>query len=433
MLKKIFNLTSSQQSIQIILGMILGILVGHFYGAQISVLKPIGSLFINSLLMLVPVLVFVSIVSGIVAISDPIKMGRIAMKSMSWYVVTMMVGTILALFLSQIFFESGCGICLSNLNLDGAYEHSKVSSVARLSLADFVKNLLPANIFNAFIDVNLIQIIVFAVLFGLAIQKLGKKVQPVVVFIESLSVVLTQVLQMVIKVAPIGVFALMAVVAGTNGLSMILSLLKLVAVIYLCMLLMMFVVYSCILFFGARLNPLIFFKKMFEVQLVGFSTTSSMATLPVNIRVAQDKLGVSSAIAGFVLPFGATVNMNGMSTYLGVIAIFAAKLFGIDLSIFDMGVIVLTSTLAAIGSAGVPAAGVIVMPMVLSSVGIPLDIMGILIAINRIVDMASTALNISGDTLTAVMVAKSEGEFCSETYYQKEEFSSVAKKLSVPA
>jgi Na+/H+-dicarboxylate symporter len=392
----------------IILAILLGIIFGLSASDYVQYLKPVGGVFLNSLMMFVPIIVFVSIVSGIISISDPMKMGRIASKSLSLYVLTTVCGSLLSLCISQLIYSFGISAKFKNLKLiDTGLE--KIHVVGSTKLSNFFVDLFPANVLTSFLEGNLIQIIIVAVITGLAINKAGNKAVIISEFFTSLSEVLANVLCIVLKFAPIGVFALVAVVAGTHGGDLLLSLAGLVAVVYLCFFSVLFV-YFLFLLFVVKVNPFVFFKKMFEVQLIAFSTTSSMATLSKNIEVTCDGLGVSRSIAKFVLPLGSTVNMNGLASYLTVMAVFSAKLYGIPLSFVDMGLIILTSTLAAVGCAGVPSAGIIVLPIVLGAIGVPLEAVGLLVAINRIIDMFSTVVNVTGDTFTAVVIAKSEKE-----------------------
>ena len=397
-------------SVKIFLGLVLGVIVGAIFGDSVAPLQALGDIFIRLINMTVGPVVFVSLVCGVISMKDPAKMGRVASKTFILYGLTMAIATTVAMALATLF-SPGKGLQLKALE-DGIQN-------VRPGTFDFtstVVDMIPSNIFTSFGEGNILQIIVVAVLTGLAINIVGAKAKPVEAFFHSLLQVIFKLVQLVMSFAPIGVFALMAVVTGTQGFDVLSALAGVVGIIYLSMLTVIIGVYSIGLGLFAKLNPLPFFKKMLEVQTVSFSTTSSAATLPVNLRVAQEKLGISQSVAGFILPLGATVNMNGLSAYMGVIAVFAANLYGIDLSINDMIRVVLTSTIAAIGCAGVPAAGLIVMPMVLGSIGVPLKVIGIVAAIDRIIDMMSTTTNITGDTFTAVLVAKHENELDLDTY-----------------
>jgi len=408
-------------SVKIFLGLVLGVLTGALLGESVQPLQAVGDIFIRLINMTVGPVVFVSLVCGVISMKDPAKMGRVASKTFLLYAGTMALATTIALFLASLF-SPGKGLQLKALQ-DSA-------EPVRTGNFDFVSTLvdmIPSNIFASFGEGNILQIIVVAVLVGISVNIVGKKAAVVEEFFNSLLQVIFRLVQIVMGFAPYGVFALMAVVTGTQGFDVLSSLAGVVGIIYLSMVSVMVIAYSLGLTFLARINPLPFFKKMLEVQTVAFSTTSSAATLPVNLKVAQHKLGISQSISGFILPLGATVNMNGLSAYMGVIAVFAANLYGIELTAADMLRVVLTSTIAAIGCAGVPAAGLIVMPMVLGSIGVPLKVIGLVAAIDRIIDMMSTTTNITGDTFTAVVVAKTENELDLETYYDGSVVSSPAE------
>ena len=406
--------------LKIIIGLILGIIVGLSLGEDAVFFRPLGTVFINSIMMMVAPVVFVSLVTGVVSIGDPAKMGRVASKSLIVYVLTMAVGTTISLFMSTVLFSPGKGISIDSLKIVDSSKLLATTPTAGISIIDTLVSFIPSNAFVAFSEGNVLQIITVSIILGISIVLVGEKANPVKEFFLSLSEVIYKLVEIIMSFAPYGVFALMTVVAGTQGLDVLLSLLSLLGVIYLAMFVMLLVVYPLCLIFFARLNPIPFLKKIFEAQLVAFSTTSSAATLPINMKIAKNKLGIGDSIASFILPLGSTINMNGLSTYMGVIAIFAANAYGMELSYTDMMKVVLTSTIAAIGCAGVPAAGLVVMPIVLGSVGIPLEIIGLLVAVNRIIDMISTATNITGDTLAAVLVARSEDELDISTYNAEE-------------
>lgn len=400
-----------QAWLKIIIGMFLGLVLGLVLGPDAVVFKPIGTMFINGIMMLVAPVVFVSLVCGVMAMRDPAKMGRIALKTFGIYFLTMASGSAIALFFSKLIFAPGKGVSLSSLSLNTL----EVKSQRAFSFIDTIVSMVPSNIMVSFAEANILQVIVFAIIFGISINLAGEAAKPVETFFRSLSVVIFKLISIIMSFAPYGICALLAVVAGTQGLDVIKALLHMIGVVYICCLVGMTTIYGTGLSL-AKLNPLMFFKKIFEAQVVAFSTTSSAATLPVNLKVAENKMGVSRSVAGFVLPLGSTVNMDGLSTYMGVIAIFTANIYGVELSLGDMLTIVLTSTIAAIGCAGVPAAGLIVLPMVLSSVGLPLDVIGLIAAVHRLIDMISTSMNITGDAFASVVIAKSEKELNLEIY-----------------
>lgn len=404
---------------KIILGMVLGILCGFYLGDQAKIFQPLGTMFINAVMMMVTPVVFVSLVCGVIAMKDPVKMGRIALKTFSIYFFSMSCAASIAILLCVNIFNPGKGLNIAHSMSGAVSQMVNVSAGSKqVDLIHTLINIIPSNILTSFAEGNILQIIVFAILFGVSINFSGDAAQPVEDFFNSLSAVVFKLVSIVMAAAPLGIFGLMAVVAGSHGIEVIASLFKLVAITYACFFIVMSFNYGIGLSL-AKLNPLVFFRKMFEAQIVAFSTTSSAATLPVNMKVAEHKLGVSKSIASFVLPLGSTVNMDGLATSMAVTVIFTANLYGIDLSMGDYVTVVLTTTIAAIGCAGVPAAALIVLPMILSTVGLPLEVIGLIAAINRIVDMMSTTMNITGDTFAAVVVAKTEGELDMDRYYDQ--------------
>jgi Na+/H+-dicarboxylate symporter len=274
--------------------------------------------------------------------------------------------------------------------------------------------------FHALTDNSLIlQIIIVAIILGFAIIKAGDAGDRVAKLFDSAFAVMMQFAQLIMRFAPLGVFCLIAVMINQFGTQMLLELFTLVLTIYIGCILNALIVYTGLLSFIARLNPWPFFRGLADAMIFAFSTTSSSATLPVTMRCSQQNHGVAKSISEFVLPLGATINMNGLAVYLGAAAIFASNLYGIELTFWQFVLIILTSTVAAIGAAGVPGSALFVMALVMSSIGIPLTVIGIIAAVDRIIDMMTTTLNITGDAATAVIVAESEGMLDKEIYYSK--------------
>ncbi|MGL6071922.1 dicarboxylate/amino acid:cation symporter [Craterilacuibacter sp.] len=385
---------------KILIGLVSGVAVGFLAGDWAHYLKPVGDLFITLIRMVVLPVIFVSLVCGVTAMRDLKKMGRVAGKTMLLYMLTMALAGALSMTIAG-YLGIGSGL---------GYTLPAVAQTAEVpSFVDTIMSIVPANPFKAFADGAILPVIVFAIFFGLSINLAGKQGEVVADFFRSLNHVVFQLVNIALAFAPYGVFALMAYVTADNGFAILSGLAALVGTIYFACFVMLTVVYSMLLLvFG--LNPWHFIRKMLPVQLFAFSTTSSNATLPLNLKAAETQLGVHNSIASFVLPLGATVNMNGLATYLGAVAIFAANAYGIELSMMQKITVVLTTTLAAIGAAGVPGTGLVVMSLVLSSVGLPLEVIAAIAAVDRIIDMINTPTNVSGDTLAAVLVAKSEGE-----------------------
>jgi Na+/H+-dicarboxylate symporter len=394
---------------QILIALVAGLIVGMIFGPSAGVIKPVGTLFINAIKMLIVPLIFVSLVCGMTSMHDMTKMGRIGLKTIVLYLATTAVAITIGLVLGTVM-QPGVGIGL---------EAAKVVEVkAAPSLIDVVVNLVPTNPVAAMADGNILQIIVFAILIGLAIVIAGESGKRIKDIFDSLAEVIYKLTAIVISFAPYGVFALMAWVAGTYGLDVLLPLGKVILAVYIGCIIHAVVVYGGLLTFLARLNPIRYFQGIAEAQAVAFTTTSSSGTLPVTMSCAQKNLGVSKSVSSFVLPLGATINMDGTALYQGVCALFVAQAFGVELGFGQYLTIIMTATLASIGTAGVPGAGLIMLSLVLTSVGLPIEGVAIIAGIDRILDMARTALNVNGDGMVAVLVAKSEKEL-DETVYSK--------------
>jgi Na+/H+-dicarboxylate symporter len=385
---------------KILLGLIAGIVVGSIAPEYAKMVKPLADVFLTLIRMTVVPVVFVSLVCGITALRNLSKMGSIAAKTLTIYFITMMIAAALSMFLAHLF-HIGEGL---NLQVGEIIHTVEVPTLTQTLL-----NIFPDNPFKALAAGEVLPIIVFAIFFGIAINLSGDDGKPVAHLFHALNHVIFRLILMVLTFAPYGVFLLIAYVTADNGLTTLQHLASLVGTIYLACFVIIVGLYSVLLkLFG--LNPWHFLRKMLPVQLFAFSTTSSSASLPMSMDIAETHLGVSNSIASFILPLGITINMNGLATYLGAVSIFAANAYGIELSLGQMAMVVLTTSLAALGAAGVPGTGLIVMSMVLSSVGLPLEVIAAIAAVDRIIDMANTPTNITGDVLATVLVAKLEDE-----------------------
>ena len=345
---------------KILIGLIAGMIVGVILGPKAVHIKPIGTLFINLIKMLIVPLIFSSLVVGVTSMKDPKKMGRVGAKTLGLYLITTAVAITIGLILGTVL-QPGVGMEIGSVE--------KVPAKEAPSVIDTILGIVPQNPVGALAGGNVLQIIVFSIFLGLAINFAGEKGKALASFFESLAEVMYKMTAMVIQMAPYGVFALMAWVAGEYGLSVLLPLIKVIIGVYLgCVIHALFTLAGAITLL-ARLNPIQFFKGIVDAQAVAFTTTSSSGTLPVTMSCAQENLGVSKSISSFVLPLGATINMDGTALYQGVAALFVAQAYGIDLTIGNYATIILISTLASIGTAGVPSAGVIMLSLVLRSVG----------------------------------------------------------------
>ncbi|SLN16103.1 Proton glutamate symport protein [Falsiruegeria litorea R37] len=397
---------------QIVIALVLGVLVGvvlNMTGNEntATMIKYIGTMFISAIKMLIVPLIFVSLVCGMTSVTDLARMGRIGVKSVAFYLGTTAFAISIGLGLATLI-QPGAGVDLAT-----------ASAMEPKAAPPFIETLIaiiPKNPIAAAADGNVLQVIFFAIVFGLAINLAGKPAEPIRNFFEALNTVILKLTEIVISFAPYGVFALMAWVAGTYGLSLLLPLGKIIFALYLGCLLHALIVYGGLVTFVARLNPVRFFQGVVEPQIVAFTSTSSSGTLPVTMSAAQKNLGVNKSVASFTLPLGATINMDGTAMYQGVSALFVAQAFGIELGMSEYVTIVLTTTLASIGTAGVPGAGLVMLSLVLTSVGLPLEGVAIIAGIDRILDMARTSLNVTGDCTCAVLVAKSEDQIDLDAY-----------------
>ncbi|MDN3525397.1 dicarboxylate/amino acid:cation symporter [Halomonas sabkhae] len=392
---------------KILAGLALGVLAGALMGEQASLFKPIGDIFINAIKMLIVPLVFSTLVVGITAMRDPQKMGRIGARTIALYLLTTAFAIAIGLLASWIF-QPGVG-------LDMTFE-SGVEAKEAPSLTEILVGLVPQNPIDALANGNILQIIVFAIGLGISLTLIGEKGEPVVKVFESFADAMVKLTNIVMAFAPFGVFGLIAHVSGNYGLEVLLPLAKVIGVAYLASALHVLLVYSGLLALIGRLNPLRYLQGILDALVVAYSSASSSGTLPVSLRCARNNLGVSEGVAGFVLPVGATINMDGTAIYQGVVAVFIAQLLGVDLSMADYGMIIVTGTLASIGTAGVPGAGLVMLSIVMAQIGLPLEAIAVIAGIDRILDMARTSVNVAGDLMVTTLVGKSEGELDEDIY-----------------
>lgn len=398
---------------KIIGALVLGLITGITLGESAQVLKPIGTLFINLIKMLIVPLVFVTLVTGIIAMEDLKKMRRVGIKTFLIYMITTAIAITIGLVVG-IILEPGTGVALD------AAKNMTVTQAP--SIVDTLLNIITKNPFSSFANGDILQIIFFAIILGVSINLAGDKAQAAKNFFNSIAEAMYKMTEIVMGFAPFGVFALMAWVSASYGMDVLLSLGKVIVAVYVASIIhLIFTIGGGILFF-AKLNPIKFFKGIVSAQTVAFTTTSSSGTLPITTEDCIKNLGVSKPVASFVLPLGATINMDGTALYQGVCAMFVAQAFGIQLGMQEYMMIILTSTLASIGTAGVPGAGLIMLTLVLTSVGLPIEGVAIIAGIDRILDMARTTVNVTGDAMTSVLIAKSENELDEEVYNGNKEY-----------
>lgn len=384
----------------LVLGVITGLLLQNHSSIATTYIQPVGTIFLNLLKMIVVPVVLFSMIQGIISLKDIKKVGSIGLKTVLFYLGTTAFAVFVGIFFANIL-SVGNGYVL---NTDGL---SNVEVSEPISFIDTIVNMFPSNWFTPLVNASMLQVIVLALFFGFGIIQVGEKGKPVADLVESFSNVSAAVMENILKLSPIGVFALIAPVIATNGPTVLLPLLKLILVVYLASVVHMVFVYSSCVRAVSGISPVTFFKEMLPAMLFAFSSASSIGTLPINMECTE-KLGARKDVRSFVLPLGATINMDGTCIYQGVCAIFIAQIFGIDLTISQQLMVVLTATLASIGTAGVPGAGVIMLTMVLQSVGLPLEGIALITGVDRILDMARTTVNITGDAACTVCISALE-------------------------
>ncbi|NLG02422.1 MAG: dicarboxylate/amino acid:cation symporter [Clostridia bacterium] len=391
-------------TVAILISLVLGIFVGlllqnHAVFAE-QYIKPFGTIFLNLIKMIVVPVVLFSIIQGVISLQDIRKIGVIGGKTIAFYLCTTAFAVTIGLLSANIL-RVGAGYTISKNALQ-TYEATKSTS-----FMDTFVNIFPANIITPLTEANMLQVIVIAIFFGFGIILAGEKGKYAADCVESFSEVSIKIMGVIIKLSPIGVFALITPVIANNGATVLLPLLKLVGVVYVTCMIHVVLVYSSAVKLMAGMSPIKFFRGMSEAMIFAFSSSSSVGTLPFNYKCTE-KLGVKKEIASFVLPLGATINMDGTAIYQGVCAIFIAQIFGIDLTIAQQASIILTATLASVGTAGVPGAGVIMLAMVLQGVGLPLEGIALVAGVDRILDMIRTMVNITGDAACAICINATE-------------------------
>lgn len=390
----------------IIIGMLAGIAVGFIFmkvGGTFTTdyLKPFGTIYINLLkFMVVPVVLF-SIMSGVISLNDLKKVGSVGIKTFIYYICTTALAVVIGLVVVNCF-KGFFPVLDSSVTSGLKYEATEAPKIM-----DVIVNIFPDNLLKPMVDTNMLPVIVIAIFFGAGVLAAGEKGKMIADIVDSMNEVVMKVLMMIIKLTPIGVFCLMADVVAVNGAKVVGSLALVVGVAYTGYILQLVIVYSLSAKFLAGMSPIKFFKGMAAAMLTAFTTTSSNATLPVNIECCND-MGAEPEISSFVLPLGATINMDGTAIYQAVATVFIACCYGVDLTIGQMAMVVVTATLASIGTAGVSGAGMIMLSMVLLQVGLPVEGIAIIAGVDKLFDMGRTTLNITGDATCAMWLSKVE-------------------------
>lgn len=414
---------------KVLIGLILGIGFGFFMGRMTpetnelgisgaafltTYVKPFGTVFINLIKMVVVPLIFFSLISGITSMTDSEAFKRVGLKAVFAYLFTGAFAVAIGLLFGHVF-EPGQGVDLSMLQ-----EHAGAVSSEHTrkydSLISLLVDIVPTNIFKAMADDQILQVVIFAIFTAVILNNLRGKVGNLIDLCQSAATVVFKMIEAVVQLAPYGVFALISWVIGTQGFDIIIALAKL-AVIVAGALFVQYLLFGVMIVVFGRMSPFPFYRKMLEPQSIAFSTSSSKATLSTAMRVVHERLGVSKSNTSFVLPLGAAINMDGTAIYLGICALFISQAYGVPLDTQHYFILILTATLGSIGAAGIPSGSLIMMGMVLTSVGLPLEGIALIAGIDRILDMLRTTVNITGDSVITLLVDKSERTFNAKVYH----------------
>ena len=392
---------------KIFIGMLAGIIVGLLFiknpAFTTDYLKPIGTIYINLLKFLVVPVVLFSITDGVISLKDLKRVGSVGLKTFIYYMFTTALAVVIGLVVVNLF--KGYFPALSSADL-GALEYTAKETP---KVMDVIVNIFPSNLVQPMVNADMLPVIVIAIFFGAGVLAAGEKGEKIGEWINCMNEVVMKIMMMIIEFTPYGVFCLMANVVAVNGASIVGTLALVIGVAYIGYIIHVVVVYGLSVKFLSKMSPIAFFKGIAPAMMCAFTTTSSNATLPLNIECCND-LGAEPEISSFVLPLGATINMDGTAIYQAVCAVFIACCYGIDLTLSQMAMIVLTATLASVGTAGVSGAGMIMLAMVLTSVGLPVEGIAIIAGVDKLFDMGRTTLNITGDATCALFISRLERE-----------------------
>jgi Na+/H+-dicarboxylate symporter len=409
------TLTTSRKKASLTTLILVALVAGIIFGLVVSFVVPqgspfdlyvteglfyvLGQWFIRLMQMLVIPLVFCSIVCGAMSMSDPKMLGKVGIGTILLYLATTALAVLIALGLAEAF-KPGIGLDLSSVVMADTS-----SATSEVSMAETLVNIIPTNIVSAMNSGAMLQVIFFALVLGFILGRLGKKVETVSRFFSQFNTVMMTMIDIILKVAPLGIFCLIARTFATLGIDGILPMAKFILTVYGGLFVQLLIVYMLLFVLITRLNPLRFLRKMLPVMLFAFSTSSSNATIPLNLETLERKCGVDEKVASFTIPLGATINMDGTAIMQGVAVIFIAQAFGIDLSLAALFTVVITAVTASIGTAGVPGVGTIMLAMVFSSIGLPAEGVAMIMGVDRILDMGRTAVNVTGDAVVTTCIA----------------------------
>ena len=414
---------------QVLIGLTAGIVFGYLGNKNyidveiVKSFKILGTIFMNLIKMVIIPLIIFALLSGITSINGEGNFTRVAVKGFSAYILTAMFAVIIGIVAGKIM-EPGKGIDLTQMVAESQSKNSadfqKVASINqnKKTASEFILDLIPTNPFKSIVEEKYLQIIVFVIFIGIIINLIGDKAKPIKELISSFAQVFFRSIEIIIKLAPLGVFGYMSYSIAEQGLEVLQSLGKL-AITVLLACLVQYIIFGVLIAVFGKMSPLPFYKKILFTQGLAFSTSSSKATLPTAMNQLQEKMGVSKTNSNFLMPLGVCINMDGTAIYLGICSLFFAQAYGIELYFHHYLMLVLTCTLGSIGAAGIPSGSIIFMSMVLGSIGIPSEGIAVILGIDRVLDMVRTTINITGDSAITLIVDKTEGALNEHIYYDK--------------
>jgi len=394
---------------KVTIGLFLGILFGIYFAEYITYVKPIGDAFLRLIQMIIIPLIFFSLVSGITSMNDPSSIGRVGLKSVIAFLGTTIFAVIFGILVALIL-KPGEGV-----HIDFGVPHGNIAAKS-FNIVDFFIGFIPNNVFDSFAKGNIIQAVFFSIFTGLSINTMGSIANPIKEGFHIMSKLVLKMISIILQFSPYGAFALTAWVVGTQGMDVLVSLSHLILAVALAMF-CQYIIFGVLIYVFCRISPIPFYKKSFEYQMLAFSTSSTKATLGTTMQVCEERLGVSNSSASFVLPLGASININGSAIYLALTTIFFAQITNVTLMPYDYFIITVIATIGSIGSAGIPGGSLIMLPMILSSVHLPIEGVALIAGIDRILDMLRTTINITGDATITLIIDHSEGTLDKEKYF----------------
>lgn len=383
---------------QVILAFVLAIIAGAIFGSSIEVVRPLGDMFIRLISFIIVPIILSTLIVGISSVGDMKSLGVMGGKTLIYYIVTTFFAVIIGLLIAFLIKPGS--------SATATLPNEAPDTNEPLSFTQVLLEIIPTNPFAAMVEGDILQVIFFAVFMGIGITIVGEKAKPIQNFFEGLAEIMYKITDIVMKVAPIGIFGLLAPIIGTQGPAVLSSLFKLLLAVAIGCILHIVIVYSVSVKYLGKMSPMKFVKGIYSALVVAFSTQSSAGTLPITIKNSEENLGISKKVTSFVLPLGATINMDGQAIYIGVACLFTAQFFDIQLGFAQIAMIVLIATIGSIGTAGVPGAGLIMLTIALTSVNLPLEGIALVAGVDRFLNMFSTTTNVMGDVTAALFVDK---------------------------